>query len=64
MPADVVCGQLAGQGPVAERDRDGGGERLPGNQPAGYLPRRLNGHRADRPGADVVQELGITQRRA
>jgi hypothetical protein len=54
----------AGQGPVAERDRDGGGERPPGDQAAGYLPRRVNGHRADRAGADIVQELGVTQRDA
>ncbi len=40
------------------------GERLPSGQAAGYLPRRVDGHRADRAGADVVQELGVTQRNA
>ena len=49
---------------AAERDRDGGGERVAAGQAAGDLARRADGHRADRPGADIGQELGIAQRHA
>ena len=61
---DVVSGQVTGQAVAAERDRDGGGERVPAGQAAGDLARRADRHRADRPGADIGYELGIGQRRA
>ena len=61
---DVVGGQVTGQAVAAERDRDGGGERLPAGQGAGDLARRADRHRADRAGADIGHELGIGQRHA
>ena len=61
---DVVGGQVTGQAVTAERDRDGGGERLPAGQGAGDLARRADRHRVDRPGADISHELGIGQRHA
>ena len=61
---DVVGRQIAGEAVAAERDRDGGGERVPASQAAGDLARRADGHRADHPGTDIGQELGIAQRHA
>ena len=61
---DVVGRQVAGQAVAAKRDRDGGGERMPAGQAAGDLAGRADGHRADRPGADIGQELGVAQRHA
>ena len=61
---DVVSGQVTGEAVAAERDRDGSGERLAAGQAAGDLARRADGHRADRAGADVGQELGVGQRPA
>ena len=61
---DVVGGQVTGQAVAAERDRDGGGERLPAGQAAGDLAGRADGHRADGSGADIGQEPGVAQRHA
>ena len=61
---DVVCGQVTGQAVVAERDRDGGRERLAVGQAACDLARRADGHRANRPCADIGHEPRIGQRRA
>ena len=55
-------GQVTGQAVAAKRDRNRGGERVPAGQAAGDLAGRADGHRADRPGADISQEPGIAQR--
>jgi hypothetical protein len=52
----VVGGQVTGQAVVAERHRDGGGERLTAGQAAGDLALWTDGHRADHAGADIGQE--------
>jgi len=61
---DVMSGQVTGEAVAVERDRDGGGERLPAGQGSGDLAGRADGHRADRAGADIGQEPGIGQCRA
>ena len=60
---DVVGGQVTGQAIVTERDRDVGRERLSAGQAAGDLACRADGHRANRPCADIGQEPRIAQRR-
>ena len=49
----MVEGQVTGETVAAERHRDGGSERLTAGQAAGDLTLRTDGHRADRPGADI-----------
>jgi hypothetical protein len=61
---DVVRGQVTREAIAAERHRDGGGEQLAAGQAAGHLARRADGHRPDRPGADIGYEPGIAQRHA
>ena len=61
---DVVGSQVTGEAIAAERDRDGGGKRVAAGQAAGDLAGWADGHRANRPGADIGQELAIAQRRA
>ena len=61
---DVMGSQVTGQAIPPERDRDGDGERLPAGQGAAHLARRADGHRADRPGADIGHEPGVAQLRA